>query len=222
MKIKLLFIVLITSVPGFSQNGLESIYSQISVNPAALDFDSTIVNQTITLQTVVKNTGFGLLTVTDITSNKPVFDASPTTFTLIDNQEQIVEVTFTPDMASSFYATLSILNDSPTSLVEVICTGVGRWPLGVDLLKQEAKPFTIYPNPVSNRLLLTLNLSEEEYIAIDICSPDGKRKQLINTLYHIGSHKLDLSSGIQDLASGIYLLQIRIGQKSYSEKLIKF
>jgi len=223
MKIKLLIVLLITSITGFSQDGLRSVNSTITVNPVALDFDSTIVNQSSILQIVVKNIGFGILTVTDITSDNSVFEASPTTFSLANNEEQVVVVTFTPDLTGQFNGTLSILNDSPTPLVEVICNGAGRWPLGVvDQLKQAEKPFTIYPNPVSDQLLLTLNLSEEESIAIDICSPDGKRKQIMKTsLFQMGSYQLNLSSGIRHLASGIYILQVRIGEKRYSDKVVK-
>jgi hypothetical protein len=47
-------VLLITSCYGFSQTGVKSVNSEINVNPAALDFDTSIVNQSAILYTVVK------------------------------------------------------------------------------------------------------------------------------------------------------------------------
>ncbi|MBC8315208.1 MAG: T9SS type A sorting domain-containing protein [Bacteroidales bacterium] len=209
------FILFVITCSGYAQPG-------ISVNPAALDFDTTLVNQSSTLQTVVKNTGTGVLTVTDITSSNPVFIATPDSFTLVSNQEQVVDVTFIPDEAKSFYGTLDVLNDSPTPSVEVICTGAGKWPLGINPLNRVRKPFTLYPNPVNDQLNLIINLKKATHISIVISDMTGKKRadRKIGIL-EPGDQALNLSGLVQHLPSGIYLLHIRIGETWYLEKLIK-
>ena len=215
MKKTVTFILLVITCSGYAQ-------PMISVNPAALDFDTTLVNQSSTLQTVVKNTGTGILTVTDILSTKPVFTASPTAFTLAANMEQIVEITFTPDDAISFYGTLSILNNSPTPAVEMICTGYGKWPLGIFRLNRTVKPYTLYPNPVDDKLNLVTNLEKSTHISIVINDMAGKKLAILpDVILGPDNQTMDLSGHIQNLTSGIYFLNIRIGEVWYAEKLIK-
>ena len=182
MKTIIACMLLFITICGYSQpNRLTSLkstllLSEISVNPAALDFDSTLVNQSSTMQMVVKNTGFGVLTVTSINSGSPIFAATPTTFYLAANQEQIVDVTFTPDEAVTFYGNLNILNDSPTPFVMVICTGIGKWPLAINPLKGEVSPFTLYPNPINDKLNLMTNLEKATQVSIGICDMTGKKR----------------------------------------------
>jgi len=193
----------------------------ISVDPTFLDFDTTVVNHTSTMQMTVKNIGEEILSVTDITSNIPVFEASPTSFTLAANQKQTVDVTFTPDEVNSFYGILSILNNSPTPLVEVICTGIGIWPVGINQVNRNEKPYSLYPNPVKDHLYLALNLSEGKVISIDICDLSGKVQTVINaTWIQRGNQQLDLATFTHELKAGIYIMHLRIGENSYSEKLV--
>ncbi len=222
MKIKLLFLLLIPSILSFSQDGLKSITSEISVNPAALDFDTTLVEYTATLQTVVKNTGAGILTVSDITSNRPVFKASPTSFTLSNNQEQIVNVTFTPDDQGHFYGTLSIINNSPTSLVEVICTGEGKWPLGLEKVNLTSKACSISPNPVRDKLILSLKIPAEASISVNLIDLSGNKRELIRLERFVsGVAQMDLSKYIRDLPNGIYILDIQAGNDRFAKKMVK-
>jgi len=214
MKNIVSFLLFVITCSGYAQPG-------ISVNPAALDFDSTMVNQSSTLQTVVKNTGTGILTVTDILSTKPVFTASPTAFTLGANMEQIVEITFTPDAAISYYGNLAILNDSPNPVVEMICTGSGKWPLGINHPNRTVKPYTLYPNPFIDQLNLIMNMEKSSHVSIIIIDMSGKKRADCKIrILEPGDQAVDLSAQVQHLPSGIYLLHIRIGEDAFKEKLI--
>ena len=227
MKTIITCIFLVIASFGYSQEGRftppkAALLSEITVNPAALDFDTTLVNQSATLQMVVKNTGFGVLAISNILSSDPVFAATPDSFSLVNNQEQIVDVTFTPDAAKSFYGNLAILNDSPTASVQVICTGTGKWPLGINPANRTEMPFTLYPNPVTDQLNLMTNLSKAAEVSITISDMAGKKRADIQLgTLEVGMHTLDLSDHIQQLTSGAYLFNIRVGDVWYAEKLIK-
>ncbi len=227
MKTIIAFMLLLVTSYGYSQQARltplkATLLSEITVNPAALDFDTTQVKQSTTLQIVVKNTGFGVLAVTNILSDNPVFIATPDSFSLANNQEQVVDIIFTPDEAISYYSNLTILNDSPTPSVEVICTGTGKWPLGVNPLERSERPYTLYPNPFSDQLNLLINLQKSTHISIVISDMTGKKiaDRKIGT-FQPGDQGVDLSGQLQHLPSGTYLLYIRIGANSYLEKLIK-
>jgi len=167
-----------------------------------------------------KFTQYILLQVTNILSNIPVFDAIPDSFNLAGTQKQIVEVSFNPKEATPYYGTLSILNNSTTPLVEVTCKGAGRWPLDIYESEPATKPYRILPNPVTDILTVELVLKKDADIAIDICELTGKEKiRVYATRLQKGSHRLDLSSHIRDLVSGICILNIRVGNTNYSEKL---
>lgn len=221
MKPILFCIFLFASCIGYTQQVAVPGVPIISVNPAAIDFDSTLVNQVSTAQTIVKNSGTGILTVTEIYSDNTIFQATPDSFSLIANQEQVVTVTFSPDKAESFYETLSIINNSPTSLVELICTGIGHWPLGTENQPGGANPFLLYPNPACDRLMIKPMQPIGNLVSIGIVDPSGNRKRCMHSVsMNQGTAPLDLSACIRDLASGIYLLQMQIGETRYTEKLV--
>lgn len=76
-----------TFVPPVSPN--------LSVSPDSLNFGSVEVGQQRQRSTLVRNSGAGTLTVTNVTSTNPNYSATPTSFSLAANDTQRVTVTFT-------------------------------------------------------------------------------------------------------------------------------
>ncbi len=96
----------------------------ISVNPDSLVFGEVYVDSSKSLALSISNVGRGILVVTDISSDNPVFT---TDFSGPDSigpgGTSVINATFTPDSAQAEFGTLTILNnDHP---VTVPLTGRG-------------------------------------------------------------------------------------------------
>ncbi|RMI03425.1 MAG: choice-of-anchor D domain-containing protein, partial [Calditrichaeota bacterium] len=107
----------------------------IDVSPPVVQFpDSVFVGTSVTQTISVANNGNLALDVTNITSDNPVFSASPTSFTVPPYSSMDVDVTFTPDAPGSHSGTLSIESndpDEPTFTVPVSGDAVNPPIIGV-------------------------------------------------------------------------------------------
>jgi Zn-dependent metalloprotease len=78
----------------------------------------------------------------------------------------------------------------------------------------------IYPNPLRDRTLLELTLTERETVQLEISDVYGR--VLYQQQLEAGVGKLQQTLNLQDLPAGHYLLRIRAGQKSTTRKMIKW
>jgi hypothetical protein len=123
--------------PGFSElevigtPGVTMMIPNIDVTPTSLDFGNISLGQGQDLTLSVRNLGTATLTVNSITSDNQQFSVtSPSTpFTVAAGSQQTVNVQFTPTLAGSQSATLSISsNDPDEATVSVALTGTGVAP----------------------------------------------------------------------------------------------
>ena len=82
--------------------------------------------------------------------------------------------------------------------------------------------FHISPNPCNDFLTISYNVStENQVVQINILDIAGKqRKSLLNTTSTKGAQQIE--ADVSDLESGIYLVNIRVGEKNESYKLVKW
>jgi len=190
-----------------SGNGMIA-YPQITVDPMAITFDTTLVNETNMEILTISNTGIAILSVTDIVSSNPVFTVDMTAFDIDPGASQEVEVTFTPDEQLLFEGTLQIESNDPNGMVEVMLSGYGDIETNINDLNSE-NAIRIYPNPVKDILHLE-NLNDHQIIIYDILgNPVLKRSGAS------GTEEINISH----LPSGIYLVKITDNQHSYIEKI---
>jgi PKD repeat protein len=82
--------------------------------------------------------------------------------------------------------------------------------------------FTIYPNPVKTALNITLHLETANNVSIELLDINGK---LISTLYNTslpsGSQELNLNVEHLNLQAGNYIINIKIGDRLVSKKIVK-
>ena len=99
----------------------------IEVTPAEIVWDSLEVGTSDNEMLLVKNVGYGPLTVSDIIStNAPTFTASPTNFTLEPGELKVVAATFSPTEEGFFEGTLQVFSDDPENeQVDVPVSGTG-------------------------------------------------------------------------------------------------
>lgn len=101
---------------------------RLTVDPGQLAFGEVILNQSKTLVLNLRNTGSGLLTITSLASNNPVFQVQGVTLPLTIPVGSTVEanVVFSPSAATAHNSILTISSDSTSgSDILVALSGVG-------------------------------------------------------------------------------------------------
>ncbi len=81
--------------------------------------------------------------------------------------------------------------------------------------------FSATPNPFSNELTIQFSLKKTERISLQLYDLTGKLMEnwLENELYTEGSFRRNFSTN--DLLSGVYLLQVRVGNSVFYRKVVK-
>jgi hypothetical protein len=89
-------------------------------------------------------------------------------------------------------------------------------PSGLDELS-DAHPVTIYPNPSQNQTQVYFHLNQSTSILLQLINPFGQVVQQTNyPALNPGEHQLKLQT--DGLANGLYILQLKTPQRSYSTK----
>jgi plastocyanin len=87
----------------------------------------------------------------------------------------------------------------------------------VEALKQS---FITFPNPVENNLTLSYSLQHSSKVEIKLLNVNGGEiAQLLNTTQSAGTQNLEYTTG-QNLAPGIYFIQIKIDDGILTRKLL--
>ena len=80
--------------------------------------------------------------------------------------------------------------------------------------------FSCYPNPFSTITSFSLKLDAAEFVQIDIVNLMGQKvANAVHGNYEQGSYNIEFSGA--KLASGVYLVQVTIGENRFITKLTK-
>jgi hypothetical protein len=114
---------------------------QISVTPASVSFTNVSVGATNTQSVTIKNSGTANLTVSQASLAGSSFSMSgmSTPMSIAPGGSSTITLGFTPASASSFYANLSLVNNSPTSPLVVPLSGTSV----ASVLKLSASPTSL-------------------------------------------------------------------------------
>jgi hypothetical protein len=94
-------------------------------------------------------------------------------------------------------------------------------PTGIQT-PENAVSFQVYPNPFKGELQLTYSLTEKANVTIALYAPSGsKLTTLVSNQQQSGTQTLNKDVSKYTQQSGVYLLKITIGNKTYTEKLVK-
>jgi len=98
---------------------------------------------------------------------------------------------------------------------------VNRTTSGINLTSKENDiSYSVFPNPVSEVINISLEVKKRSMISIEIINYEGKVIQnIITNLSLEGAYKNSFNLG--ELTKGNYLVQLKIDGKIYTEKLIK-
>ncbi|PLX12983.1 MAG: hypothetical protein C0598_04775 [Marinilabiliales bacterium] len=87
---------------------------------------------------------------------------------------------------------------------------------------EEIKPvtgFEIYPNPFSNKAIVSLGLNSESKVNINIYNLQGQNVMTLDRgILSQGNHEIEIDAS--ELSKGIYFLNITLGRESKTEKII--
>jgi hypothetical protein len=90
--------------------------------------------------------------------------------------------------------------------------------IGINALAQPDIDIQLYPNPTAGNSFLTLNLDQQEEVQITIVDMNGRTVAARNYGELNGAWTLHLNT--TEFSSGIYSLQIRVGDKLTTKRLI--
>ena len=79
-----------------------------------------------------------------------------------------------------------------------------------------------YPNPVTEQVNLRFNLPEASNVSATIFDVFGNRISTLNEDYLSAGEHVKSITNLTNIASGTYILKLKIGEEVYSEKLLKY
>ncbi len=80
------------------------------------------------------------------------------------------------------------------------------------------KGFSVYPNPASGEVFITLNLPEKEEVLIDIFNAQGQLVKSSRKNYAAGIVTEKVT--VENFATGIYNVQIQVNSNRFSEEIV--
>ena len=151
-----------------------------------------------------------------------ILNSNPATFTSTSSSNGTVSGVFqwTPDASQARpqpYIVVFRINDGTWTYDETVLVNVGS---AVSVNETEVSPVgPVYPNPVSNRVFVPLELSETTNVAVNIYDLAGKKVlSFTENRYNRGTHLIGLNL---DLGNGQYLISIDSGERVLSlQKII--
>ncbi|PWK18910.1 putative secreted protein (Por secretion system target) [Arcicella aurantiaca] len=84
----------------------------------------------------------------------------------------------------------------------------------------ECEELNVYPNPANNRISLGFNLQDFKPVLIEVFDNLGRRVYYSDTYGVAGDNDLEIN--IQNFVAGAYFINVKIDQKYYQRKFLKF
>ncbi|MDP1622318.1 MAG: T9SS type A sorting domain-containing protein [Bacteroidales bacterium] len=102
-----------------------------------------------------------------------------------------------------------------------ITTPVYSWlcDIGIEQHTSEIDPVTVYPNPVEDIVKISLILTHNAFVSVDITNLIGKRLISLNKgTMNAGSQQISIDAS--NLSAGIYFVTVRLNGQIFTRKLI--
>ena len=99
------------------------IQAQISIDRELIEFYNVWINHQVSKQFIVSNNGTSTLNVTDINSDEASYSFSPESFSVEPNNQQTVEVTFSPEEITNFDTSITITSNIADETLDITGNG---------------------------------------------------------------------------------------------------
>ena len=89
----------------------------------------------------------------------------------------------------------------------------------IEAIEQGVAIGSIYPNPMTSKAQLKIELSEPSEVCVKVIEYSGKEQKVVHIgLLHAGQHVVEIER--EGLSAGIYLIEIVINNKKYTKQLV--
>jgi len=196
-----------------------------SLPPDIHDIGSVTLGTERTDTLRISNAGTALLTISSVTSSRPTFRLGRSSMTVPPGGSDTLGVTYTPESVDRDTTTVHFVADDPGAPHDVLVTGLGSAPTGVDLEIPVA--FSLgqnLPNPFRATTRITYALPRASGVSLEVFNLQGQR---IATLFDgpqdAGVHQVRFSPRRSDgspLPAGVYFYRFRAGAFSATRKML--
>lgn len=100
---------------------------------------------------------------------------------------------------------------------EVLNANTATFDTNVEDLLAENTSINVFPNPASGMTNIELTLTETQAVSVELFNQLGQMVKVQDYGNLSGNQVLDL--GLQNMESGMYLIQMKVGQERYTHKL---
>jgi hypothetical protein len=113
-----------------------------------------------------------------------------------------------------------INNGGGSTVAEAIDNGYveGLEVVGIEELSNIVSTFQVYPNPAKNLANINVELNSAQDVTLRIVDVSGKTVKTIDFGQLNGSYTLPI--GLSELKAGVYFVNLVIGDKMITEKLL--
>jgi len=147
---------------------------EIEVVPASLSFNTVTVSESSQKTFTIKNTGTAVLNISGITAPDGFTVDKSTSFTVSENDSQVVTVTFSPTAVKSYSGNITINSDDsdePQVIVSLSGTGAPAPEIEVVPASLSFNTVTVYAS--SQKTFLIKNTGTAVLNITSITAPDG-------------------------------------------------
>ncbi len=132
---------------------------------------------------------------------------------------ELVEVSFTPDAARSYAATMTINSSAGSQVVTLGGTGVGISRVEDAVTAAGLESAMLTPNPAAGQSDIVWEQSRSANVLITLFDATGRRvAEVYSGTETAGSHRASID--VSSLASGTYVVQLQIGSAATSRHLV--
>lgn len=207
---------------GYSGSLVRKIYPDpepnpaITIEPAALVFDSIPIGDTTFQILSVTNTGGKILEIDSLVFDNNAFWTNQEPFTLVGDESKSFEVYFTALDVGDTSGWLKIYNNTIfTGIKKVHLSGYGKRTVGLEDNNPDDE-FQIFPNPTTG--IVRIDIGDLSYPNINLTVHNARGKTCIqrNSLLSKSILQLDLTH----LPSGLYFITVSTEKTRITQRLL--
>jgi|WetSurMetagenome_2_1015567.scaffolds.fasta_scaffold20608_2 endonuclease I len=208
-------------VYSFTTNNIRATFAELKVLPLKVDFDSTLINNTISKQIYVANSGSAQLIIDSIAVTDSRFSLNINGNSIEPYSSKKVFLKFNPDSIKNYNASISVYSNG--GVKEVVLTGIGK-DNTVDVDNEINTPLTYslkqnYPNPFNPSTNIRYAIGDKQLVYLKVYDILGKEIAiLVNEEKSAGSYQVNFDAS--RIPSGVYFYRLQTGSFVDVKKMI--
>ena len=205
----------------FATNNDRPTFAEIKVLPSKINFDSTIINNSMTKEFYIANSGNGQLSIDSIKSFNSNFPLSNIKLSINPYSFEKISVSFKPDYPKEYSDSIKVYSNGIVS--KILVKGFGK-DNTVNVMKPLSNPLSFslepnYPNPFNPSTKISWQLPVASQATLKVYDILGKEIEiLVSEHKQAGKYETDFNA--EALPSGVYFYQLKAGEFLQTRKMI--